>query len=143
MVFEKTQGKSWQIEFLAYNQRRNFSKDWRLCSIIKGSTSKKKLLNVIIMNNKRNFTEHISKLHRKESQKLHNLVRISSYISTNELRFFMNAFLSSQSGCCALVWMFHNRSLNKGPSIKYVRSNLVIFGHPLPLYTLLHNRMMS
>ena len=31
----------------------------------------------------------------------------------------------------------------KGPSIKYVRSNLVIFRHPLPSCTLLNNRMTS
>ena len=58
------------------------------------------------------FNEHVSKLSKKASQKLHAITRISSYLDKNKLRLIMNAFFSSQFGYCPLVWMFHNRRYN-------------------------------
>ena len=58
------------------------------------------------------FNEHVSKLCKKASQKLHAISRISSYLNKNKLRLIMNAFFSSQFGYCPLVWMFHNRRYN-------------------------------
>ena len=55
------------------------------------------------------FNEHVSKLCKKASQKLHAISRISSYLNKNKLRLIMNSFFSSQFGYCPLVWMFHNR----------------------------------
>ena len=75
------------------------------------SSSSKKLLGVII-DNKLTFNEHVSKLCKKASNKLHALARISKYMTKDKLRTIMNAFFSSQFAYCPLIWMFHNRTLN-------------------------------
>ena len=77
--------------------------------IIKCNTSKK-LLGIII-DNKFNFTEHVSKLYKSANQKLHALAVFSSYISTNNLILIMNAFSSLQFENLLLTWMFHILSL--------------------------------
>ena len=74
--------------------------------IIKTSKSKKFL--GINIDNFLTFNEHVSKLRKKASQKLHAIARISSYLNKNKLRLIMNAFFSSQFGYCPLVGMFHN-----------------------------------
>ena len=75
------------------------------------SSSSKKLLRVII-DNKLTFNEHVSKLCKIASNKLHVLARISKYMTKDKLRTIMNTFFSSQFACCPLIWMFHNRTLN-------------------------------
>ena len=49
------------------------------------SSSSKKLLGVII-DNKLTFNEHVSKLCKKASNKLHALARISKYMTKDKLR---------------------------------------------------------
>ena len=56
------------------------------------------------------FDEHISKLCKKASLKLHALSRVSSYLSTDKV--ILKAFIESQFGYCPLIWMFHSRALN-------------------------------
>ena len=58
------------------------------------------------------LNEHVSKLCKKASQKLHAIARISSYLNKNKLRLTMDAFFTSQFGYCPLVWIFHNRRRN-------------------------------
>ena len=58
------------------------------------------------------FNEHVFKLCKKASQKLHAIARISSYLNKNKLRLIINAFFSSQFRYCPFVWMFHNRRHN-------------------------------
>jgi len=70
-----------------------------------------KLLGVII-DQKLNFSEHVTILCQKASRKLHALARISKYMSINKRRIIMKAFIESQFGYCPLIWMFHNRTLN-------------------------------
>ena len=70
-----------------------------------------KLLGVTI-DDKLNFSEHVSKLCKKASIKLHALARVSKYMSMNKLRIIMKSFIESQFGYCPLIWMFHNRTLN-------------------------------
>ena len=77
---------------------------------IKGEVSAKLL--GVTMNNKLDFTEHVSGLCKKASQKLHALYRISPYINKDRKRNIMQAFISSQFNYCPLIWMFHNRSTN-------------------------------
>ena len=79
--------------------------------IVKNSKSKK-LLGINI-DNFLTFNEHVSKLCKKASQKLHAIARISNYLNKKKLKLIMNAFFSSQFGYCPLVWMFHNRRYNK------------------------------
>ena len=59
-----------------------------------------------------NFTEHVTKLCKKGSQKLHALARVSKYLSKEKLRLLMKTFVTSQFNYCPLIWMFHNRTLN-------------------------------
>ena len=75
------------------------------------NSSQEKLLGITI-DNKLRFDEHVSKLCKKASQKLHALARVSRYMNTEKRRIIMNAFINSQFGYCPLVWMFHSRSLN-------------------------------
>ena len=70
-----------------------------------------KLLGVTI-DNKLNFNEHISKICKKVSTKLHALARVSKYMTTHKLRIIMKAFIESQFGYCPLIWMFHSRTMN-------------------------------
>ena len=58
-----------------------------------------KLLGITI-DNKLNFTEHISKICKNVSLKLHALARISKLMSTEKLRTIMKAFIESQFGYC-------------------------------------------
>ena len=70
-----------------------------------------KLLGINI-DNKLCFNEHISKICKKVSLKLHALSRISHFLSTEKLRTVMKAFIESQFEYCPLIWMFHSRTLN-------------------------------
>ena len=62
--------------------------------------------------NKLNFNSHITKLCKKAGQKLHALARVSNFMSVNQKKVIMNAFISSQFSYCPLIWMCHSRSLN-------------------------------
>ena len=70
-----------------------------------------KLLGITV-DKKLNFSEHISKLCKKVSSKLHALARISNLMNQSKLRLIMKSFIESQFSYCPLVWMFHSRSLN-------------------------------
>ena len=63
-------------------------------------------------NNKLNFNEHVTKLCKKGSQKLHALARVSKYFSKEKMRVIMKTFITSQFNYCPLTWMFHNRIFN-------------------------------
>ena len=58
--------------------------------LTKGSKSLK-LLGIII-DNKLNFNEHVTKVCDKVSRKLHILVRVATYMDTDKLRILMKAF---------------------------------------------------
>ena len=75
------------------------------------SNSSKKLWGILI-DNRLTFSEHVSKLCKKASGKLHVLARISKYMTNEKLWTIMNAFFTSQFAHCPLVWMFHNWTLN-------------------------------
>ena len=59
------------------------------------------------------LTKHITKLNKQANQKLHALARISNYLTEEKRKMIMKAFVHSQFNYCPMVWMFHNRSLNK------------------------------
>ena len=70
-----------------------------------------KLLGITI-DSKLDFSEHVSKLCKKVSSKLHALARISNFMSQDKLRLLMKSFIESQFSYCPLIWMFHSRTLN-------------------------------
>ena len=75
------------------------------------NSASEKLLGITI-DNQLNFNEHVTKLCKNASAKLHALARVSIYMTTNKLRILMKAFIESQFGYCPLIWMFHSRTLN-------------------------------
>ena len=70
------------------------------------SSSTVKLLGVTI-DNKLNFDDHVSKICKKASTKLHALARVAKYMSSDKLRVIMKAFIESQFVYFPLIWMFH------------------------------------
>ena len=62
--------------------------------------------------NRLNSEYHIKMICKKVSQKLYALARISNFMSCNQRKIIMNAFISSRFNYCRLVWMCHSRSLN-------------------------------
>ena len=71
----------------------------------------KKLLGVKI-DNKAAFKIHVEGLCTTASQKLHGLARVGRYMTFEQRRSILHAFIKSQFSYCPLVWMFHTRDLN-------------------------------
>ena len=76
---------------------------------IKGSESEK----LVGVTKKLTFNKHVTNLCKKARQKLHALARISIYMSQQQLKIIMKAFITSQFGYCPLVSMFHNRKIKQ------------------------------
>ena len=74
-----------------------------------------------------NFTEHVTKLCKKGSQKLHALARISKHLSKDKLKIFMKSFVTSQFNYRPLTWMFHNRTLNNKINKLHERALRVVY----------------
>ena len=80
-------------------------------SVIK-ETNEQMLLGINI-DNKLTFKSHVETLCKKAAQKLHALARIANYMETEQLASLMNALIMSNFSYCPLVWMFHDRDINK------------------------------
>ena len=87
---------------------------------------KVKLLGVWI-DDKMTFEEHVKTLLKKGNQKLHALMRVAKYISEEKLRLLMKTFIESQFNYCPLVWMFHNRRINKRINSLHERALRVVY----------------
>ena len=61
-----------------------------------------KLLGIII-DNKLNFKEHVTKMCKKASKKLHALCRVANYMTSDKLKLVMRAFIDSEFGYCPLM----------------------------------------
>ena len=75
------------------------------------SSTEEKILG-IHFDNKLNFNNHVKKLCKKASQKLHALARLSNLMSIRQRKIIMNAFINSQFSYCPLIWMSHSRTIN-------------------------------
>ena len=80
-----------------------------------------KLLGITI-DNELTFDEHVSKLCKKASQKVHALSRLCHYMDIKKRRTIIKAFIESQFGYCPLVWMLHIRTLNTSINRIYERA---------------------
>ena len=87
---------------------------------------KVKLLGVWI-DDKMTFEEHVKTLLKKGNQKLHALMRVAKYMSEEKLRLLMKTFIESQFNYCPLVWMFHNRRINKRINSLHERALRVVY----------------
>ena len=63
---------------------------------------------VITIDHKLTFNEHVENLCIKANKKLHALARICNYMSKDKLRIIMKAFVTSHFGYFPLVWLFHS-----------------------------------
>ena len=112
------------IEWHKNNYLKPNPKKWHLLLSERGNELSVKIGQQLILNsedekvlgvffdNSFNFNCHINKLCKKASQKLHALGRVSNFMSCNQRKIIMNAFISSQFNYCPLLWMCHSRSLN-------------------------------
>ena len=78
--------------------------------VIKNSNNKKLL--GINLSNKLGFDTHVANICNRVSKKLHALGRILQYMNIHKRRMTIKAFITSEFGCCPLVWMFVSRKLN-------------------------------
>ena len=113
-----------RIEWYENNYLRPNPDKWHLILSEPGDSMKIMIGNEIISNsayekllgvtfdNKLTFNIHINKLCKKAGQKLHALARISRFMSIDQRKLIMNAFISSHFNYCPLIWMCHSRSLN-------------------------------
>ena len=86
-----------------------------------------KLLGITI-DSKLSFDEHVSKLCKTASKKLHALTRIACYMDTVKRKMIMKAFINSQFSYCPLVWMFHSRKLNNKINKIHERALKIVYG---------------
>ena len=85
-----------------------------------------KLLGLWI-DNKMDFEEHIKKLLIKGNQKLHALMRVARYMTTDKLRVLMKSFIESQFKYCPLVWMFHSKKMHSRINKLHERALRVVY----------------
>ena len=67
----------------------------------------------VTFDNELTFETHIKSLLKTAGQKISALARISPFMSFHKRKKLMNAFFKSQFSNCPLIWMFHNRTLEK------------------------------
>ena len=85
----------------------------------------------VTIDNKLNFTEHVTKLIKKGNQKLHALARISKYLDEDKLKIIMKTFIQSQFNYCPLLWMCHNRTLNNKINKLHERALRIVYKNDL------------
>ena len=90
------------------------------------NSNSEKLLG-IIFDNELTFTNHVSELCAKASQKLYALSRVCNITSFTQRKVIMQAFIQSQFGYCPLVWMFHSRKLNSRVNNIHERALRIVY----------------
>ena len=85
----------------------------------------------ITFDNELNFNEHVSNLCIKATNKLHALARISHYMSTNQKRVIMKAFIQSQFRYFVFP-VASKETLKKGDKTKMI-CNFQILAQSIPL----------
>ena len=81
----------------------------------------------VYFDNKLNFEFHLGQLCKNASKKLHALARVSSFMSCNQRKIIMNAFITSQFGYCPLIWMCHNRKIHRQINKIHERALRVVY----------------
>ncbi len=73
------------------------------------------------------FESHINCICTKASQKLHALSRIGNYMTFEQRKIIMIAFILSQFGYCPLVRMLHSRQLNNRINRIHCRALRIVY----------------
>ena len=76
------------------------------------NTRFEKLLGVIF-DNQLNFNHHISNICKTASNKLHAFARASHCMDEDKMRILFNPYFLPQFNYCPLIWMNHNKSINR------------------------------
>ena len=109
---------------LLSSKKRNM---YALINNYKITNSESEILLGITFDNELNFNEHVFNLCNKATIKLHALARMSHYMSTDQKRVIMKAFIQSQFGYCPLVWMFCSRTINARINRIHERSLRIVY----------------
>ena len=88
----------------------------------------RRTLGVFLIDSEITFHDHISRLCSKANQKLSALVRVSKYMILRKRRLLMSPYITSQFNYCPLVWMIHNRKLNKKINKVHERALRIVYG---------------
>ena len=67
----------------------------------------------VTFDNQLNFNHHISKICKTASNKLHALTRVFLCMNQDKRRILFDSYFLSQFNYCPLIWMNHNKSINK------------------------------
>ena len=59
---------------------------------------------VITIDNRLNFNEHINSICKSASNQLNALVRLKTFLGSNERKVLVNSFVLSNFNCCPLAW---------------------------------------
>ena len=89
-------------------------------------SSKQKLLGVTI-DNRFKFDSHLEKICKETSKKISALGRISNLLPLNKRKLLFNTFIKSQFAYCPLVWMFHDRGLQKRINSLHKRALRIVY----------------
>ena len=73
-----------------------------------------------------NFNNHLERIIKKASRKVHVLARITPYMCISKRKLLMKAFFKVQFSYCPLVWMCHSRSMNNKIDRLYERCLRII-----------------
>ena len=74
------------------------------------------------------FHDHFTRPCAKANQKLSALARVSKYMTLPKRRLLMSSYITSQFDYCLLVWMIHNKKLNKKKSKLHERALRIVYG---------------
>ena len=66
----------------------------------------------ITLDNKLDFTSHISKICKGATNKINALLRIAKHLKMPQKKLLVNAFFCSHFNYCPLVWMFSTKDAN-------------------------------
>ena len=78
--------------------------------VVKSSASVKLL--GVTLDSKLTFKEHVTKMCKKISKKVHALGRVAKYMDSTKIKLIMKTFIENEFNYCPLIWMMHNRTLN-------------------------------
>ena len=88
----------------------------------------------VVIDNKLNFSLHVSSICKKASRQLNALARISNYLDVSARRTIYDSFVASNFNYCPLVWHFcgatNNNKIEKYKKGAY-ESSTKIMSHPL------------
>ena len=78
--------------------------------VIKSSKSVKLL--GITLDSKLTFKDHVTKMCKKISNKIHALGWVAKYMDSKNIKLIVQTFIENEFYYCPLIWMMHNRTLN-------------------------------